>query len=267
MALATQAGLPHRLAGFPHRASNIEHRAAPAQAGLNSTPVSVILPIFNEEASLPGAAREILAVAPVFFADYELILVNDGSDDRTASICGELAAESPCVRAIHHSSNRGYGAALRSGFAAATKEWIFFMDADRQFRFDDISGLLPHLERHDLIMGYRAPRHDPWFRILAARIGNFLARWMLGIRARDINCAFKLVRRDRLQALDLRSEGGFINAELLALAAAEGWRCVEAPVRHFPRRYGAATGARPRVIGRILWECLRLRRRILSKAR
>ena len=229
---------------------------------VTSHSISVVLPAFNEEINLPSVVRETLSVLQLLFSDYELILVNDGSHDHTGAICEELSETSPTIRVVHHPVNRGYGAALRSGFAAATKEWTFFMDADGQFRFEDVVQFIPHLNRYDMVVGYRAPRHDPWPRLLTARIGNFLACRLLPVRVRDINCAFKIFKREKLCFLDLLSEGGFINTELLALAAAEKWTFIEVPVRHFPRQKGVATGAQPHVIGRILLEYIRLRKRL-----
>ena len=231
-----------------------------AQAAI---PLSVVLPAYNEAANLPATVAGALAVLRELGGRFEVIVVDDGSRDGTGALADALARETPEVRAVHHPSNRGYGAAIRSGFAAATLPWLFFTDADGQFDLRELPPLLPHAARADIVAGYRLRRHDPWFRRLYALLfGRLLVRALLGVRVRDLNCAFKLLRRDLVASLDLRSDGALINAELLGKAQRAGARIVEVGVHHLPRRVGTQTGGTPRVIARAFWELLALRAEI-----
>ena len=164
---------------------------------------------------------------------------------------------------MHHPRNRGYGAAIRSGFVTATLPWLFFTDADGQFGLRELPALLPYTARADIVAGYRLRRRDPWFRRLYAFLfGRVLVRAVLGVHVRDLNCAFKLIRRDLVAGLDLKSDGALINAELLGKAQRGGARIVEVGVHHLPRRVGTQTGGNPRVIARAFWELLALRAEI-----
>jgi len=179
------------------------------------------------------------------------------------SICqSAVAIYGEQIKIIRHDVNLGYGAALRSGFSTARHEYIFFTDSDGQFRFDDLEKFLLYIETCDMVIGFRELRRDPWFRKTNSRIGNLLARAMLGVKVRDINCAYKLFRKSLLSTLPLRSEGALINTEILAFAARRGWKHVELPVPHYPRRFGNPTGANFWVILKTFKEYFDLRKRI-----
>jgi glycosyltransferase involved in cell wall biosynthesis len=166
------------------------------------------------------------------------------------------------VRLVRHERNRGYGAALRTGFAAASHEWVFFSDADAQFDIREIARLLPHTAEADAIVGYRVHRRDPIHRRLFGRMWNMLVRALFGVRARDIDCAFKLIRRSLVADLPLRSEGAFVSTELLCRLSHRGARVVEVGVSHYPRRWGRQSGANPRVVVRAFVELWKLRREL-----
>ncbi|OGP59450.1 MAG: hypothetical protein A2V67_07295 [Deltaproteobacteria bacterium RBG_13_61_14] len=225
-------------------------------------PVSVVLPARNEAANLPGL---LLACARVFasrFPDYELLVVDDGSSDDTAALVEKLRQDNPRLRLIRHPENLGYGAALRSGFAAARYPLIFFTDADGQFDPAEVDRLILHLKETDLVAGYRAARRDPWPRRLYGRVFSWLCRVRFGVRVRDVNCAFKLFRRSVLEGAELRCSGALINAELLAVAQGRGVVPVEVPVAHFPRRQGEPSGGSAAVIVRAVREFWELDRRL-----
>lgn len=224
--------------------------------------ISVVLPAFNEAENLAATVSGAADALDRLGADYEILVVDDGSTDETPKVCRELVARYDRLHVIRHPRNRGYGAALRSGFNSARCELIFLTDADGQFRFDHISEFLACLDKIDMVIGYRANRQDSWHRKLNSRIGNAIARALLGVRARDINCAYKLLRREALRHLPLSCDGAMISTELLALASRAGWRLEELPVTHFPRRFGQPTGARPRVILRTILEYFQIRRRL-----
>ncbi len=224
--------------------------------------LSAFFPAYNEEGNISETVRQALEVLSAYADPFEVIVVDDGSTDRTAEVVQDLMAEDPRVRLVRHGRNRGYGAALRTGFAAARYEWVFFSDADLQFDLRDLERLLPHMAHADLIVGYRLRRRDPLHRRLIGRVWNWLVRWGFGVRVRDVDCAFKLLRRELVQRLPLRSDGAFLSTELLCRAAAAGARIVEVGIPHYPRRWGKQGGASPRVILRALGEMWQLRREL-----
>jgi glycosyltransferase involved in cell wall biosynthesis len=191
---------------------------------------------------------------------YEVIVVDDGSHDATNAVATRLAAGDPHVRVVVHPRNRGYGAALRTGIAAAVQPWVLLTDADLQFDLVDLAAFVPLTADHDLIAGYRRQRNDPRRRRLAAAAWNRLVSRVLGLHVRDVDCAFKLVRRELLEEFELTSSGAAISAELLARSRAQGARICERGVRHLPRNAGRQSGLRPGVVVRASAELLRLRR-------
>ena len=217
------------------------------------------MPAYNEEANIEPQVLDVIEALRPLADDFEVIVVNDGSRDRTGAIVAELAAAHPQVRLVQHPSNQGYGAALYSGFTSATKDLVFLTDSDRQFDLDDLPRLLPLLDGADIVAGYRAPRRDPFMRVLNGIGWSTLVTLFFGYTARDIDCAFKLFRREILQKIQLHSRGATFSAEFLIRARRAGFHIVELGVTHRPRRAGSATGARPDVIVRAFRELFRLR--------
>jgi glycosyltransferase involved in cell wall biosynthesis len=197
---------------------------------------------------------------------YEVIIVDDGSSDATAKIADEIAGQNNKIKAVHHSTNLGYGAALQSGFKAATKELVFYTDGDGQFDIRDLDTVLPLATDDDhIVTGYRIERRDPFIRRLNAKLfGGWLVRAMLGVRVRDLNCAFKLIPKKILDAITLESTGALINAELYGRAVRRGFGIKEVGVHHYPRSAGVQTGAHLSVILRAFYDLFRLRRKIVS---
>jgi len=220
--------------------------------------LSLVLPAYNEAANLEAVVRRALAVLPELVATFEIVIVNDGSRDETGAIAERLAQEDPRVRVVHHPVNRGYGAALRSGFAASRGDFVMFMDADQQFDPADFAQLAPFLPHADIVAGYRVRRRDPWIRLVYAAVFNAAMRLLFGITVRDIDCAFKVLRGDLVRALDLRMNGALVNTELLVKAQRAGATIVEVGVRHFPRLSGEPSGGSLRVILRAMREVLEL---------
>ncbi len=229
--------------------------------------LSLILPAFNEAENLSATVEDALSSLANFAPELEILIVDDGSIDATAEVGEHLASRHPLVRIIRHPHNRGYGATLRSGFAAARYDLVFFTDSDGQFRFDQVGEFIKQIDAFDMVIGFRADRQDRWWRKANSRIGNWLARTLLGVRVKDINCAYKMFHRPLLQQLSLTSEGAMINTELLALAAQAGWTFQEVAVAHYPRKFGSATGAKFLVIIRTFAEYFQLRHRIASLRR
>lgn len=223
------------------------------------------MPAYNEEANIAPQVLDVLEALRALTNDFEVIVVNDGSRDRTGLLVSELGAAHPQVRLVQHPVNQGYGAALYSGFTSATKELVFLTDSDRQFDLADLRRLLPLIEHADIVAGYRAPRRDPFMRVLNGIGWSALVTLLFGYTARDIDCAFKLFKRDILAHITLNSRGATFSAEFLVRAKRAGYRIVEIGVTHRPRRAGSQTGARLDVIVRAFRELFRLRWRLWSE--
>ncbi|MBY0398586.1 MAG: glycosyltransferase family 2 protein, partial [Thermoleophilia bacterium] len=194
--------------------------------------LSCFFPAHNEAANLRGLVEEALATLPSLAETFEIVIVDDGSRDATPGIADELAAADPRVRAVHHPRNRGYGAALRTGFAASRHDLIAFTDGDRQFRVADIGRLTARYADGgvDAVVGYRIKRADPPVRTLYARAYRLANRLFFGLRVTDVDCACKLFRRDALRGISVESDGAFFSAELLIKLRASGRTVVEVGV-------------------------------------
>ncbi len=221
--------------------------------------ISATLPAFNEEELIADTVRSVAEALAMVTSDYEVIVVNDGSRDRTPEVVKALAAQDPRVRLVSHPRNRGYGAAVATGFASATKELVFLTDGDKQFDAKEILLLLPELKHADVVIGYRRPRRDPFIRRLNGWGWNLVVNSLFGYVARDVDCAFKLFRREVLRSLKVYTSGATFSAEFLIKARRHGYRIVEVPVSHYPRTAGQATGAKPSVILRAFRELVWLR--------
>jgi glycosyltransferase involved in cell wall biosynthesis len=225
--------------------------------------LSYFFPAHNEEANLAGLVEEALATLPTLADTFEIVIVDDGSRDATGRMADDLAAAHPgVVRAIHHPTNLGYGAALRSGFRAARHEHVAFTDGDRQFRVGDVGRLIDRMaaaDQPDVVVGFRIKRADPLVRTLYARAYRLANRIFFGLSVRDVDCACKLFRREALAGLRVESGGAFFSAELLIKLRAAGRSVVEVGVPHYPRLAGSPTGAKPQVILRAVRDFWRLR--------
>jgi glycosyltransferase involved in cell wall biosynthesis len=219
------------------------------------------MPAYNEEANISAQIDEVLEACRPLTDDLEVVVVNDGSKDRTGEVVQEKAQESPEVRLVEHPVNLGYGAAVYDGFAAATKDYIFFTDSDKQFVVAEIEKLIPHLADADMVAGYRAPRRDPFMRVLNGKGWSMLSTIFFGYTVRDVDCAFKLFRREIIQKIgpDIGSRGATFSAEWLVRTKRAGFRITEVPVTHLPREHGSQTGARMDVIIRAFRELFQFR--------
>src|SRR5574341_130549 len=198
--------------------------------------LSLVLPAFNEEGNIERAVRDAAAAAAALTSEYEVVVVDDGSRDHTAARLAALQPEmGERLRVVRHPANRGYGAALRSGFQAARGELVFYTDADNQFDLAELEGFLPLMAEWDAVLGYRTQRRDARLRLRTSHVFNRLAGWALGLGVRDVNCSFKLLRGELVRALPLVSDDFMIDAELVARLQREGVRVMERGVSHRPR--------------------------------
>jgi glycosyltransferase involved in cell wall biosynthesis len=228
----------------------------------SSPDLSLVFPVFDEAENLAELLETALQIAGRLDRDFEIVLVDDGSRDGSDVVIDGWCRAHPRIRAVRHEANRGYGAALRSGLAAARGQLVFFSDADLQFDLSELAKLLEHADEFEIVAGYREPRRDPWPRRVIAATWGLLVRGLFGLRVRDIDCAFKVFQRSVLEEIELASIGAFVNTELLVRARAAGHRIWQVPVSHRRRRWGRQSGAHPRVIGRAVVELIALYREL-----
>ena len=221
--------------------------------------LSIFFPAYNEEGAIERTVRDAVAAARSVAGDFEVIVVDDGSADATAGIVEKLAAEDPRVRLVRHPTNRGYGAAIRTGLGSATKDLVFYSDADGQFHLDELPATLEQARSVPVVAGYRIKRSDPWHRLFIARTYRLIVFAVFGLRVRDIDCAWKLFRREALEGLVLESNGAFISSELLIKLRRNGVPIHEVGVHHYPRTTGVSKGATPKVILKTIRDIVRLR--------
>jgi glycosyltransferase involved in cell wall biosynthesis len=228
--------------------------------------LSIVLPAYNEQDNIEAAVRTAAGAAASLCPEYEVVVVDDGSRDATAERLRALEPEmNGHLRVLRHQRNLGYGAALRAGFRAARGDLVFYTDSDNQFDLRELGAALPLMEDHDAVLGYRVRRQDPFARLLTSAVFNRITCLALGIRVRDLNCSFKLFRRDLLQSLPLASDDFFIDAELAACLQRAGARCTQIPVRHLPRVFGQST-VRASDVPRTLRALVRMRARMRGQA-
>ena len=231
--------------------------------------LSIILPAYNEAANVVAAVEEVSQVAQALNIDYEIILVNDGSRDRTGELArSELEPRIANFRLVEHFPNRGYGGALKAGFAAATKDLIVFIPADQQFKFSEVDLLLAKLTPTlTLVSGWRVHRQDNLIRRLNGLGWNTVVALLFGRTIHDIDCGFKLFRREVLNHIHVESNGAMIDTEMLAEMKARGYKLTDVPVTHLPRIAGSPTGANMKVILRAFRDLFKFRLRLWRELR
>jgi glycosyltransferase involved in cell wall biosynthesis len=227
--------------------------------------LSIVLPAHNEEANIEKSVGASLAVAERLAGEVEVIVVDDGSSDRTGELVRAMSEKDPRVRLLVHEVNKGYGAAVGNGLKAARSDFIFFTDSDLQFDLEELPLLLEHTDQYPIVSGYRADRQDAPHRKLNAWAWGTLVKFLFGFRVRDVDCAFKVFRREVLEGITIDSEGAMINTEILAQAARKGYKIKEIPVTHLPRVAGEQSGADPRVVLKAFRELFRMYRRLKAR--
>jgi hypothetical protein len=246
-------------------ARNRSHDLAPDQFPIATT-FSLCMPCFNEAETLEDVLVGAMAVLPHFVSEFEVIIVDDGSTDHTASVVEQWARSDDRIRLVRHGQNRGYGAAVASGLRAAHGELVCLTDGDGQFNLLDLPQLLVNSETSDVVIGYRRCRADNGIRRFNARSWNRLIRALTGLRVQDLDCAFKLFPRWVVDRLQLTADGACISAEILTQCARGGASLCEVPVSHYPRVAGKATGGNLKVVAKafrelpIVWRYRRMPR-------
>ena len=223
--------------------------------------ISLVMPAYNEADNIEPMVAEATPALEANADSYEIIVVDDGSADDTAAVTRRVMETHPHVRLVEHPVNKGFGAAVFSGFTSAEKDWIFYTDADRQFVLSELERFVPYMEEADLIAGYRAPRRDPFLRVFYGKGWSALCALVFGYTVRDVDCGFKLFRREIIENLapQIASRGATFSIEWLVRAKRAGYRFVELPVSHRPRIAGSQTGANINVITRAFRELMQFR--------
>jgi glycosyltransferase involved in cell wall biosynthesis len=224
--------------------------------------ISVFFPAFNEEENISGLVEKTCDFLEHITDKYEVIVVNDGSKDSTGEIAEGIASKRNQVRVIHHTVNKGYGAALRSGLKGARYDLIFFTDGDGQFDITELKEFLGLIDKADVVIGYRIKRQDPFYRLLNARAYGMMIRILFGLDVKDIDCAFKLFRKTVIDEVDIEATGALASAELLIKIKKKGYKIIQKGVNHYPRMAGEQTGARLWVIFRMFKELWKLRKKL-----
>jgi glycosyltransferase involved in cell wall biosynthesis len=220
--------------------------------------LSVFFPCYNEEANVENMIRLSQRILPELAEKWEIIPVNDGSKDKTGEIIDRLAKEDPNVHPVHHVKNQGYGGAVISGYNASKYDLVFFTDGDLQFDLRELTLLIEKLDEGDLILGFRKNRRDPWPRKLNAFMWGSLVKTLFGFKVKDVDCAFKLIKRKVVDKVQLSAGGAMVSTELLARSNRAGFRFVEVGVTHYPRVAGTQTGANFKVILKAFRELFKL---------
>jgi len=224
--------------------------------------LSIFFPAYYDEANIPKVTEAALKVVnDLGIRTYEIIIVEDGSPDRTGEVADELAARHPHVRVIHHEKNRGYGAALKTGFESARLDWVFYTDGDNQFDLEELKKFVALTPYTDIVAGFRINKQYSNYRKFTSFIYNMVLRVLFDIRDRDVDCAFKIFRRDLFDKIAIESKDAFIDAEIAIKARILNYSSTEVGVTHLPRLDGVSTGARPSVIFRTIREILAYHKR------
>ncbi|MBI3678915.1 MAG: glycosyltransferase family 2 protein [Acidobacteria bacterium] len=236
-----------------------------ARNGFSPHSISVFFPAYNDAPSLPDLLDRTFGILGKHFQDYEVIVVNDGSRDNTAQVLKDLQSRyGPRLRVVTHEKNRGYGGALRSGFEAATKDLVFYTDGDGQYDPRELIKLYQELaDNVGFVNGYKLERNDPAHRILIGNVYNRFARLLFGVRIRDIDCDFRLIRRDLVKDIHLASTSGTICVELVRKLELSGCEVAEVGVHHYPRRHGRSQFFRWKSLLQTLHQLVRLRIQLL----
>lgn len=201
--------------------------------------ISIFYPCYNDWATMASMVLYTIQTAERLNLNYDITIVDDGSPTIVQELLDDLERRFDCVQIVRHPNNRGYGAALRTGFAAATKDWVFYTDGDAQYDVRELTLLVEHARPDvDVVQGYKISRHDPIHRIVIGRIYHWIVKLAFGLRLRDVDCDFRLMRRSIFEGITLESDSGVICAEMMTKVQRAGFHIVEVPVHHYQRAHG-----------------------------
>jgi glycosyltransferase involved in cell wall biosynthesis len=221
--------------------------------------ISIFFPAYNDAGTIASLVLTAHMTARELTEDYEVIVIDDGSPDHTGALLDEMARSFPWLKVVHHASNRGYGGALRSGFSHATKDLVFYTDGDAQYDPRELPKLITALSPEvDFVNGYKIARNDPFHRLVIGRVYHWFVKLTFGLRLRDVDCDFRLMRRAVLEKVVLTRSSGVICVELMKKAQDLGFRIAQVPVHHFHRSYGKSQFFNVRRVGRTLIDLARL---------
>ncbi|MGQ0551805.1 MAG: glycosyltransferase family 2 protein [Planctomycetota bacterium] len=233
--------------------------------------ISVFFPAYNDAGTIPSLVLQAATTLAELTDDWEIIVVNDASPDNVGELLAELQRSQPRLRVVTHPQNRGYGGALRSGFAAATKTWVFYTDGDAQYDVRELPLLWAEREGADMVNGWKIERHDPLHRIIVGRIYHWCVKLAFGLRIRDVDCDFRLIRRAVFERIELTRDTGLICVELVTKIEKNGFRVRQVPVHHFHRLFGKSQFFNLPRLAQVafgmfgLWWQLIVRRRVTRK--
>lgn len=209
--------------------------------------ISAVFPAYNDAGTIPSMVLTALLALRQVTDDFEVIVTNDGSSDHTAVVLDELASRYPELRVFHHPQNQGYGCALRTGFSQASKDWVFYTDGDGQYDPMELVRLVGGLnDEIDVVNGFKISRHDPFIRVVIGRIYHHIVKIAFGFKLKDVDCDFRLIRREIFDQISLESETGTICLEMVKKFQDAGYKFAEVPVNHYYRSYGKSQFFRPK---------------------
>ncbi len=220
--------------------------------------LSIFFPCFNEAKSIPILIKQADAVANKLAKKYEILVIDDGSQDDTVKVVNNLRSKYANLKLVQHENNKGYGAALQSGFKASQYKWIFFTDGDLQFDISELESFIPFVDDYHVIIGYRRKRAEGTIRAFNARLFKLYIDLLFRVHVKDIDCAFKLFKAETIKSIELFSQGAFISSEFLYKLKKQGVEFKQLPVHHYPRQHGQPTGANLKVIIKGVTDALRL---------
>jgi glycosyltransferase involved in cell wall biosynthesis len=220
--------------------------------------LSVFFPCFNEEKNVPIFLKQSLEILPQVARKFEVIVVDDGSQDKTLKVAKSWAAKDSRVKVVSHEKNKGYGATLKTGFASSRYDWVFFTDGDLQFSLEDLKDFVPHTEKYEVVIGYRNKRADGALRSTNALVYKTFIDLLFRLHVKDIDCAYKLLSKRVLNLVTLESDGAFTSAELLYKLKKKRIKFMQLAVNHYPRQFGSPSGNSFKVILKACKESLRL---------
>jgi glycosyltransferase involved in cell wall biosynthesis len=221
--------------------------------------ISFFCPAYHDEGNIERVITKAVDLFDRIAQDYEIVIVEDGSPDRTGEVADALSARYPKVRAIHHKVNRGYGEALRTGFAEAQKfEWVCFTDGDDQYDVRDLQKMIPFLATHDAVIAYREENANSWIRIVISVVYNIIVRTLFGVSFKDISCSLKIFRRSQIDRVRITSVSPFIDAEIVLKLHRLGCRIAEVGIQSHPRLYGKSTALHPLSFAKTIRDMLAL---------